>query len=365
MVISTFYSGNQGSTSSRGIIKAKKDQCQSQIPMTSSSNHWLFSFTVFLQGNTGNILSRHIQEAVTKPVVKCQCSINPTWQPHSFQYSLDSSRPVFQSYIMGKSFNTVHFPIWKASFISDRLSLFVSSFWTQLCRKLKISRDPQTAFHIEPDGQKERLNQILEQYLWITLINKAITFFNIYGRNPSFESIHISQDSPAGKLSTKLQSVQQVVKEELESEIRRFKNYADKNRAIPPDFQPVDKSVHPVFHVSLLEPVKQSTMPNQNQLPPPPVIVGEKEEWEVAQVLDSKLNRGKLRYLVEWKGFSEDPERTAWEQASNLTNSPDIVKDFHSLYSDKPGPITSRVGFYGAWWGLDFMRVSSSPGMHL
>ncbi|MBW0547012.1 hypothetical protein O181_086727 [Austropuccinia psidii MF-1] len=29
------------------------------------------------------------------------------------QYSLDSSRPVFQSYIMGRSFNPVHFPIWK------------------------------------------------------------------------------------------------------------------------------------------------------------------------------------------------------------------------------------------------------------
>ncbi|MBW0543131.1 hypothetical protein O181_082846 [Austropuccinia psidii MF-1] len=136
---------------------------------------------------------------------------------------------------------------------------------------------------------------------------KHSPFFMIYGRNHSFESIHISEDTPAGKLSTKLQSVQQVVKEELESEIKRFKKYADRNRAIPPDFQPGDKvwlaskninttrptkrlserwlgpfealkkigshayhlklpqqwkSVHPVFHVSLLEPVKQSTISN-------------------------------------------------------------------------------------------------------
>ncbi|MBW0540934.1 hypothetical protein O181_080649, partial [Austropuccinia psidii MF-1] len=141
-------------------------------------------------------------------------------------------------------------------------------------------------------------------------------FFKIYGRYPSFDSIHVSQDSSAGKLSTKLQSVQQVVKEELESAIRRFKKYADINRAIPPDFQPGDrvwlafkniktkiptkklserwlgpfevikkigshsyhlklpqqwKSVHPIFHVSLLEPVKQSATPNQHQLPPPQV----------------------------------------------------------------------------------------------
>ncbi|MBW0517369.1 hypothetical protein O181_057084 [Austropuccinia psidii MF-1] len=34
-----------------------------------------------------------------------------------------------------------------ASIVSDRGSLFVSSFWTQLCQKLKISRDLETALH--------------------------------------------------------------------------------------------------------------------------------------------------------------------------------------------------------------------------
>ncbi|MBW0514202.1 hypothetical protein O181_053917 [Austropuccinia psidii MF-1] len=117
----------------------------------------------------------------------------------------------------------------------------------------------------------------------------------------------LARDTPAGKLSTKLQSVQQVFKEELESEIKCFKKDADRNRAIPPDFQPADKVwlafkniktteptknlserwlgpfevlkkigshayhlklpqqwnlVHPVLHVSLLEPVKQSTIRN-------------------------------------------------------------------------------------------------------
>ncbi|MBW0475885.1 hypothetical protein O181_015600 [Austropuccinia psidii MF-1] len=159
--------------------------------------------------------------------------------------------------------------------------------------KLKISRDLSTAFFPETDGQTERVNQILEQYLPI--------------KNTGFDSTHISQDTPAGKLSTKLQSVQKVFKEELESAIRRFKKYADRNRESSPDFQPGQKvflssdhikktgltknpserllgpfeflkkigrhayhlklpqqwnSVHPVIHVSLLEPVKQSTIPN-------------------------------------------------------------------------------------------------------
>ncbi|MBW0471082.1 hypothetical protein O181_010797 [Austropuccinia psidii MF-1] len=103
------------------------------------------------------------------------------------------------------------------------------------------------------------------------------------------------------------------------------------------------KSVHPVFHVSLLEPVKKSSIPNCNQLPPPPVLVEDKEEWEVAQVLNSKLKRGQLWYLVELKGFSEDPERTTWEPASNLTRSPDLVNNFHSFHPANPGPNTSEV----------------------
>ncbi|MBW0522651.1 hypothetical protein O181_062366 [Austropuccinia psidii MF-1] len=103
------------------------------------------------------------------------------------------------------------------------------------------------------------------------------------------------------------------------------------------------KSVHPVFNVSLLEPVKQSSIPNCNHLTPPPVQVEEQEEWKVAQVLEYKLKRGKLWYLVEWKGFSEDPERTTWEPASNLINSPDLVKDFHSLYPDKPVQIPQEL----------------------
>ncbi|MBW0576467.1 hypothetical protein O181_116182 [Austropuccinia psidii MF-1] len=139
------------------------------------------------------------------------------------------------------------------SIFSDRGSLFVSSFWTNLFQQRKISRDISTAFHPETDGQTERVKQILEQYLqmyvsyhqddlhtWLPLaeffynnaehlLTNQAPFFTIYGRNPNFDSIHISQDSPAGKLSTKLQSVQQVVKEELESHVTAMET----GRALP------------------------------------------------------------------------------------------------------------------------------------
>ncbi|MBW0540205.1 hypothetical protein O181_079920 [Austropuccinia psidii MF-1] len=40
------------------------------------------------------------------------------------------------------------------------------------------------------------------------------------------------------------------------------------------------KSIHPVYHISLLEPVKTSTIPNRHQDPPPPIIIEEEEEWK-------------------------------------------------------------------------------------
>ena len=47
--------------------------------------------------------------------------------------------------------------------------------------------------------------------------------------------------------------------------------------------------VYPVFHVSLLEPVAQDPLAGQVQPPPPLVIVNDDLEWEVEDILNSKL----------------------------------------------------------------------------
>ncbi|MBW0512226.1 hypothetical protein O181_051941 [Austropuccinia psidii MF-1] len=67
---------------------------------------------------------------------------------------------------------------------------------------------------------------------------KQSPFFTVYGRDPQFDSAHITQDTPSGKLSTKFQSVQQDFRRELSVSINRFKRYADKSRATPPVFNP-------------------------------------------------------------------------------------------------------------------------------
>ena len=49
--------------------------------------------------------------------------------------------------------------------INDRDVKFTSNFWQTFLAKLGIKSKLSTAFHPETDGQTERLNQTLEQYL--------------------------------------------------------------------------------------------------------------------------------------------------------------------------------------------------------
>ena len=49
--------------------------------------------------------------------------------------------------------------------ITDRGSLFTSELWKHATEKLAIERRLSTAFHPQTDGQTERTNGILEQYL--------------------------------------------------------------------------------------------------------------------------------------------------------------------------------------------------------
>jgi hypothetical protein len=50
------------------------------------------------------------------------------------------------------------------------------------------------------------------------------------------------------------------------------------------------RSVHPVFHVSQLEPCTPNVIPNRIQLPPPAIEVDGEPEYEIAEILDSKID---------------------------------------------------------------------------
>ena len=103
------------------------------------------------------------------------------------------------------------------------------------------------------------------------------------------------------------------------------------------------RAVHPVFHVSVLEPTTLNTILDQLQPLPPPFFVDGELEFEIAGILDSKVNQQccncKLLYLVYWTGYAGTDEETSWILTMELGNVPELVVDYHAAYLAKPGPL--------------------------
>jgi hypothetical protein len=57
--------------------------------------------------------------------------------------------------------------------------------------------------------------------------------------------------------------------------------------------------IHPVFHISLLEPAPKNTKITKNI----EINDNTEQEYEVKQILDNKQVSGKPYYLVKWKGY--------------------------------------------------------------
>ena len=103
------------------------------------------------------------------------------------------------------------------------------------------------------------------------------------------------------------------------------------------------KAVHPIFHISMLEPTSPNTIPNRTQAPLPAVIIDGEPEFEVTKVLDSKIDNRrkpcKLLYLVRWAGYEGMDEETSWILVTEVDNASKLIQDFHKSYPTKPGPL--------------------------
>src|SRR5882672_12099385 len=106
-------------------------------------------------------------------------------------------------------------------------------------------------------------------------------------------------------------------------------------------------AVHPVFHVSMLEPATPNLIPNRVQPPPPPITVDDEPKFEISEILDTKIDNQhracKLLYLVRWTGYKGTDEETPWILASELGHASELVSDFHKAYPAKPGPLSSLL----------------------
>jgi len=101
-------------------------------------------------------------------------------------------------------------------------------------------------------------------------------------------------------------------------------------------------SVHPVFYVSMLEPVTSNIFSKRIQLAPAPVIIDGEPEYEISWIVDSKINcrwACKLLYKVIWLGYEDTGDESEWILTSKLTHAADLISDFHIAYPTKPGPL--------------------------
>ena len=78
------------------------------------------------------------------------------------------------------------------------------------------------------------------------------------------------------------------------------------------------------------------------QCPLPPVKVDGEPEFEIAEILDSKVDRQckscKLLYLVCWSGYEGTDEETSWLLATELGNTTELLEDYHVRYPDHLRP---------------------------
>jgi len=72
---------------------------------------------------------------------------------------------------------------------------------------------------------------------------------------------------------------------------------------------PTPMKIHNTFHISLLELYNNNKLPSQPSEPPPPIIIEGELEYELEEIVDSRLHYNKLQYRAKWTGYSPEHDK--------------------------------------------------------
>ena len=280
--------------------------------------------------------------------------------------------------------------------ISDRDTRFTSSFFKEICSQLGIVQNLSSAYHPQTDGQSEKTNQHTETGLrifcnyqqddwahYIPMIQYAInarpsattkqTPYELWmGFTPRAHQPNRTSKVPTIELRKEQMTAARKQAEEAMTraqellgrksnhtpyqkdqwvwlEGKHLQTTHPSTKMRPKRFGPfrimdtVGKTtykldlpshwkIHNAFHANLLLPYQETKEHGRNFTDPPPELVEGQEEWEVEQILDSRLYRRKRQYLIKWKGYSE--AHNSWEPEENI-RAPDLILAFQKRTEDK------------------------------
>ena len=103
---------------------------------------------------------------------------------------------------------------------------------------------------------------------------------------------------------------------------------------------PPSMRIHNTFHILLLEPYENDNFPSQTQELPPPILIEEEDEYELDEIIDSRLHYNKLQYRAKWTGYPPEHDKV-WYPASNFEHAADAIEQFHHRYPQKPRWVTT------------------------
>lgn len=122
---------------------------------------------------------------------------------------------------------------------------------------------------------------------------------------------------------------------------------------------PAALKIHDVFHDNRLAPWGGSKVNGELSPPPAPVEIDHEEEFEVEDIVDSRLFRRQLQYLVRWKGYSAGDN--SWEPAANLTNAKATINKFHRKFPNAVKKISASIFASLPWQPLINHTTQAPP----
>ncbi|KAJ1587742.1 hypothetical protein NDA12_000206 [Ustilago hordei] len=241
--------------------------------------------------------------------------------------------------------------------VSDRGRQFISGAWKAFAEQMGVKHSLSTAYHPQTDGQTERVNQVIEQYLrmycnyeqndWANLLDTAAfvynntvhnsigvsPFFACYGWNPKAhpdipQRLGVNDPGRFEYLMDGKERCKYLQEQIREAQRRSVNQYNRKHKDI--EFKVGDmvyinrrnwktRRPTPKLDTRFAGPYPVQERPTIPSLP------DEDLDFEVEALIDKRLHNGTTEYKVLWRGYSE--EAASWEPVENL-NCPDLIQEY-------------------------------------